>query len=89
MLSVCDGRDYGAGTNAIWGDSGGPVIHLDTGAALGIVSRLGVGTVPPSELTGPTLPYIFAELAKAGFGNVALATMDGGYGAADGTVVHP
>lgn len=78
VLASCDGKDYGAQTTAIFGDSGASVLHYDTGKALGIVSRLGIDAETPSELTGATMPYIFTELAKAGFGNVKLATMDGG-----------
>lgn len=78
ILSGCDGQDYGAQTAAIYGDSGAAVLHLPTGKALGIVSRLGLDHETPSELTGATLPYIFQELEKAGFGGVMLATADGG-----------
>lgn len=79
VLVACDGKDY-VGYAAIgMGDSGGPVIHVATGAALGVVSRIATGAIPPATLTGPTLPYIRDELAKAGFTNLALATADGGY----------
>jgi hypothetical protein len=80
VIGVCDGRDYGAYTNAIWGDSGSAVVHVGSGKALGIVSRLGIDTMPPTELTGATLPYILTELAKVpGFEGVRLATIDGSY----------
>jgi hypothetical protein len=79
-LATCDGSDYGAYTAAIFGDSGSAVTHVASGKALGIVSRLGAGTTPPTELTGATLPYILRELAKSpDFANVKLATIDGGY----------
>ncbi len=77
VLTFCDSGEYGAATAAIFGDSGGPVLH-ESGRALGIVSGIAV-TVPPSELIGPTLPFIFQELGKAGFGGVALATVDGAF----------
>ena len=84
VLVGCDGRDYMAMTNALWGDSGSAVLHGPSQKAMGIVSRLGVFASPPSELTGPTLPYILTELAKGGFANVRLATVDGGYVGLDG-----
>lgn len=59
---------------AVIGDSGSAVLHTATGAALGVL----VAT-SGSAAEGPMLPFIFRELAKAGFGNVALATIDGGY----------
>lgn len=78
VLVVCDGDEYAGYTTAIFGDSGGPVAHA-SGAALGLISGAGLHTTPPTELFGPTLPFILRELAKAGRGSVALATMDGGY----------
>lgn len=77
-LALCDGNNYGGYTNAIFGDSGGPVAYAD-GRALGFISRAGLDVSPPTELAGPTLPYVLRELAKAGFANVALATIDGSY----------
>ena len=56
------------------GDSGGPFLHLNSGKAIGHASA-GVGTL----VSVPTMDYVFRELAAAGFGNVALATMDGGF----------
>jgi hypothetical protein len=80
VVGTCDGKDYGAYTAAIWGDSGSAVIHLPTNKALGIVSRLGIATSPPTELTGATIPYILTELAKhPDFTNIHLATIDGGF----------
>ncbi len=79
-LAFCDGRDYGAYTAAIWGDSGSAVVHVATMKALGIVSRLGVESTPPTELMGATVDYILRELAKhPDFADVRLATIDGGY----------
>ena len=56
------------------GDSGGPMLHLDSGKAIGHCSG-GAG----SYMEGPTMDYVFSELAATGFGNVALATIDGGF----------
>jgi hypothetical protein len=80
VLATCDGKDYGAYTNAIFGDSGSAVVHVDSGKAFGIVSRLGMDTFPPTELAGATLPYILSQLSKVpGLQDVRLATIDGGY----------
>ena len=48
----------------IFGDSGGPLVHIPTGRALGIVSRLCVGTC---EEVGPTVQGLMAKAAAAGF----------------------
>ena len=66
--------EYQADMPAVNGDSGSPLLHHETGAALGIISRYGL-TVPPSTDMGPLMPWIFEELGKAGFGNVKLATV--------------
>lgn len=48
----------------LWGDSGGPIVHVPTGKALGIVSRL--CTALCTE-TGPTVRGIVEQAAAAGF----------------------
>jgi hypothetical protein len=48
----------------IFGDSGGPVIHVATGRALGLVSRLCVGTCTS---LGPTIEGVFQQAAAAGY----------------------
>ena len=68
-------EEYQADMPAVNGDSGAPLIHHETGAALGIISRYGF-TVPPSTDLGPRLGWILDELAKAGF-DVRLATVRG------------
>jgi hypothetical protein len=70
-----DDEEYKADMPAVNGDSGAPLIHDATGAALGIISRYGIE--PPLITTdqGPLMPWIFEELTKAGFGNVRLATV--------------
>lgn len=65
--------EYQADMPAVNGDSGAPLIHHETGAALGIISRYGF-TVPPSTDLGPRIGWILEELDKAGF-NVRLATV--------------
>ena len=47
-----------------WGDSGGPLVHKRTGRALGIVSRLCIGTCTEE---GPTVQGILAKAAASGF----------------------
>lgn len=49
---------------SIFGDSGGPYVHLPTGKAFGIVSRLCIGLC---EEEGPTVQGILAKAAAAGF----------------------
>ncbi|MDP9066971.1 MAG: S1 family peptidase [Actinomycetota bacterium] len=66
-------KEYQADMPAVNGDSGSPLIHHETGAALGIISRYGIA-IPPSTDLGPLMPWIFEELKAAGF-NVRLATV--------------
>ena len=47
-----------------FGDSGGPVVHVGTGKALGLVSRLCLGTCTS---IGPSIEGIFARAAAAGY----------------------
>ena len=65
--------EYVADMPAVNGDSGSPLLHHDTGKALGIISRYGFFAMPPSTDTGPMMPWIFRELDAAGF-DVTLAT---------------
>jgi hypothetical protein len=65
-------KEYQADMPAVNGDSGAPLIHHETGAALGIISRYGLG-VPPSTDLGPLMTWILEELDNAGF-DVRLAT---------------
>ena len=69
-------HEYVAETMAQFGDSGSPFARLETGEAVGIVSRYGLDRVPPSTDVGPLLPWILQHLADAGF-RVELATIDG------------
>lgn len=66
--------EYVADMPAVWGDSGSPLLHHDTGKALGIISQFGFFATPPSTDTGPMMPWIFRELEAAGLGAVLLAT---------------
>jgi hypothetical protein len=49
---------------SIFGDSGGPYVHLPTGKAFGIVSRLCIGLC---EEMGPTVEGLLAKAAARGF----------------------
>lgn len=68
-------REYQADMPAVNGDSGAPLIHHETGAALGIISRYGL-TVPPSTDMGPLMTWILEALDAAGFDDVRLATVE-------------
>jgi len=70
----CVAQIYEVALPAFFGDSGGPVLHAAGGRAFGLASGA-AGTVT----VGPTFPLIFDALTKAGFGSVAMATIDGGY----------
>lgn len=72
-------EEYKADMPAVNGDSGAPLIHHETGAAFGIISRYGfpdpfTGDVVASTDLGPRIGWILEELATAGF-NVRLATV--------------
>lgn len=64
---------YVADTWAVFGDSGGPVLHKETGKALGIVSQF---NLPVSTDIGPTLSHILQQLAQRGY-QVQLQTASG------------
>lgn len=68
-------KEYQADMPAVNGDSGAPLIHHETGAALGIISRYGTEGVPPTTDLGPLMGWILDELDAAGFGKVRLATV--------------
>lgn len=74
VLMAFTEQEYQANMPAVNGDSGAPLIHHETGAALGIISRYGF-TIPPTTDMGPLMPWIFEELKAAGFGDVKLATV--------------
>lgn len=71
VLNGDDASTYLATGPFVFGDSGGPVVHARTGRALGIVSRLCVGTCTQ---IGPTVDGIVRRANGAGFG-VALRTV--------------
>lgn len=79
LVGTIEGR-YRADMAAVNGDSGGPVVSLETREAVGFVSRYGLDGAPPTTDEGPLVAFALAELAKAGF-EVALALDDGAAGA--------
>lgn len=64
ILNSDNSSTYAATGPFIFGDSGGPVVHIRSGRALGIVSRLCVGTCTQ---IGPTVNGILARASRAGF----------------------
>lgn len=73
VLLSYNGVEYRADTGAVNGDSGAPLLDLDDGTAVGIISHFDFVGVPPTTDEGPTMQRIQARLAAAGFG-VALQT---------------
>ena len=73
-LKYSDSNYYGATLPAIFGDSGGPVLHK-SGAALGIVAHLVIST-DLTTLNGNTVERALS-LAKAAGLNLELVTING------------
>ncbi|HEX8123441.1 MAG TPA: trypsin-like peptidase domain-containing protein [Solirubrobacteraceae bacterium] len=71
VFAFDDAETYAVNGPIHWGDSGGPLVHKRTGRALGIVSRLCLGTCTEE---GPTVQGILAKAAARGF-PVALKTV--------------
>lgn len=74
ILTGWTSKEYTADIPAVNGDSGAPLLHHRSGRALGIISRYGVFSIPPSTDAGPLMSWIFAAIDEAGFSNVVLAT---------------
>lgn len=70
-----DEQQYRVDMPAVNGDSGSPLLHGPSGKAFGIVSHYGLGAVPPSTDEGPHMPFLYEQLAAAGFPDVVLATI--------------
>lgn len=64
LLSSDTATEYRAIAPVLFGDSGGPIVHTRTGKALGIVSRLCVGSLCTVE--GPTVEGALAKAAARG-----------------------
>ncbi|MBW3620363.1 MAG: serine protease [Actinobacteria bacterium] len=75
FLTGWDDREYVADMPAVNGDSGSPLLHDETGKALGIISRYGISEVPPSTDVGPLISWILDDLEAAGFDDVVLSTI--------------
>ncbi len=67
--------EYVADMPAVNGDSGAPLLHDESGFALGVISRYGFDQVPPSTDVGPLVSWALREVREAGF-DVVLATVD-------------
>lgn len=75
LLTDWTNDEYVADMPAVNGDSGAPLLHDETGTALGIISRYGIGQVPPSTDVGPLVDWALRESRAAGF-DIVLATID-------------
>lgn len=75
VLTDWNDQEYVADMPAVNGDSGAPLLHDETGEALGIISRYGIDQTPPSTDVGPLLTWILDDLAAAGFDDVVLTTI--------------
>ena len=71
VLTYDDDRIFTTLGASIFGDSGGPVVHKTSGKAIGIVSRLCIGTC---EMEGPTVRQILWQAASRGL-SVRLRTV--------------
>lgn len=70
VLRLTNERIYASYTPAIFGDSGGPVMRLDTGEAFGVIDTIGPYG---STMAGAHMENVMARLAADGF-DVALLT---------------
>lgn len=74
LLTDWTDTEYVADMPAVNGDSGSPLLHDESGTALGIISRYGTDQVPPSTDVGPLITWVLQEVRAAGF-DVVLATI--------------
>jgi hypothetical protein len=75
LLTDWTNNEYVADMPAVNGDSGAPLLHDESGFALGIISRYGLDQVPPSTDVGPLVDWALREVRAAGF-DITLATID-------------
>jgi len=75
LLTDWTDNEYVADMPAVNGDSGAPLLHDESGFALGIISRYGFGQTPPSTDVGPFVDWALREARAAGF-DITLATID-------------
>lgn len=64
-------NEYSTDMPAVWGDSGGPVLHKETGEALGVISQF---NLPFSTDIGPSVARILQDLRAGGFAGIDLVT---------------
>jgi hypothetical protein len=66
VLTSDDADEWRAVLPAIFGDSGGPVLHAPTGKALGVISGIQFIQTQPHTVLGTTVERILEILAEAG-----------------------
>ena len=64
VITYDDAEEHEVVAPLIFGDSGGPIAHVESGKAYGIVSRLCIGVC---EEEGPTVEGLLAKAAARGF----------------------
>lgn len=67
LLAADGAQHYVAELPAVFGDSGGPIVHIPTGKALGIVSGIRAVEVPQGTLWGTTVQRALSLVIGAGF----------------------
>lgn len=65
VLTENDGRQYNSLAPVSGGDSGGPIAHVKTGGAVGVVS--GWNFLRPGNLVGPTVWALIEDASSRGF----------------------
>lgn len=73
VLMDADAESYRENMPAVNGDSGAPLLHHETGKALGIISHYGIN-VPPTTDEGPLMTLVLDDLEAAGW-QVRLVTV--------------
>jgi len=82
LLTKDDAFEWFAALPAIFGDSGGPVLHGPSGAALGVISGVSADQTRPHTVMGTTIERALELLAEAGLPvELKLATPDAAGGA--------
>lgn len=68
VLTVDDAQEWHAAMPTIFGDSGGPVLHVPTGKAMGVVSGVWISTdhTRPHTVKGTTIERALELLDEAG-----------------------
>ena len=66
VLTVDDAQEWNAALPAIFGDSGGPVLHAPSGRALGVISGISGWQVRPHTVRGTTVERVLELLHEFG-----------------------